>query len=116
MLDEIIVVRRQTQTVRAVESRTGAERWNFSVGHHELEVLKPENCHAHAFSELDTELLDLQLKVIVPEGIVCAVKKGAPNVVIWKHKVGLEDRNRIRIVGQTDNFFYSLHFSLIIRL
>lgn len=91
MFDEIVVVRRQTQTVRAVESRTGGERWNFSVGHHELQVLKPENCHARAFSDVDTELLDLQLKVIVPEGIVCAVKKGAPNVVLWKHKVSEDE-------------------------
>lgn len=86
LLDEIIIVRRQTQTVRAVESRTGGERWNFSVGHHELEVLKPDNCHERPFSELDNTVLDLQLKVIVPEGIVCAVQKDKPGVILWKHK------------------------------
>lgn len=34
--DEVIIVRRQTQTVRAIEPRTGQERWNFSVGKQSL--------------------------------------------------------------------------------
>lgn len=84
LLDDIVVVRRQTQTVRAVEPRTGAERWNFSVGHHQLEVLKPTDCHDK--TTLET-LLDLELKVIVPEGIVCAFKKSTPDVLLWQHKV-----------------------------
>lgn len=90
LVDEIIVVRRQTQTVRAVEPRTGGERWNFSVGHHELDILKAENCHERPYTELEKTLLDVQLKVIVPEGIVCAVQKENPNVILWKYKVKTE--------------------------
>ena len=30
-LDDVIVVQRETQTVRAVEPRSGQEKWNFSV-------------------------------------------------------------------------------------
>lgn len=86
LLDDVIVVRRQTQTVRAVEVRTGAERWNFSVGHHDLEVVKPNDCHAKPNNKLDKSLLDLQLKVIVPEGIICAVRKDTPNIILWQHK------------------------------
>ncbi|XP_055908473.1 eukaryotic translation initiation factor 2-alpha kinase [Eupeodes corollae] len=86
LLDDVIVVRRQTQTVRAVESRTGVERWNFSVGQHELDMLKSAECHDRQFSELDMAVLDLEVKVIVPEGIVCAYSKSNPGNLLWKHK------------------------------
>lgn len=87
LLDDIVVIRRETQTVRAVEPRTGGERWNFSVGHHELEILKPHDCHNRPQSPLDHTLSSLQLKVIVPDGIVCAVDKDDPTVVLWQYKV-----------------------------
>lgn len=87
LIDDVIVVRRHTQTVRAVEPRTGGERWNFSVGHHEMEILKTEDCHERPFSELDKSLLDLEIKVVVPEGIICAFNKNAPHVILWKYKV-----------------------------
>ncbi|XP_055853911.1 eukaryotic translation initiation factor 2-alpha kinase [Episyrphus balteatus] len=86
LLDDVIVVRRQTQTVRAVESRTGVERWNFSVGQHELDLMKSAECHDRQFSELDMAVLDLEVKVIVPEGIVCAFSKSNPGHLLWKHK------------------------------
>lgn len=86
--DDIIVVRRQTQTVRAVEPRTGGERWNFSVGHHELEILKASECHGQSPNvKNDDSLLDLDLKVIVPDGVICAVRKGNPQEIIWQYKV-----------------------------
>lgn len=83
--DEVIVVRRKTQIVRAIEPRTGEERWNFSVGQHELESLRsPDDCHSNSDSH---ELLtNLDVRVVVPEGIICAVRKNAPNVILWKHK------------------------------
>lgn len=86
LLDDVIIIRRETQTVRAVEAINGGERWNFSVGTHELELIKSGNCHNRPYSEYDQTLLDLELKVIVPEGIVCAVHKHTPNVVVWQHK------------------------------
>ncbi|XP_055612994.1 eukaryotic translation initiation factor 2-alpha kinase-like [Uranotaenia lowii] len=86
LLDDVIVVRRQTQTVRAVESRTGNERWNFSIGQHELEMLKNENCQGSTKDTLDPTILNLELKVVIPEGIICAVRRSEPNVVIWKYK------------------------------
>lgn len=88
LLDDVIVVRRSTQTVRAVEPRTGHEKWNFSIGHHELDMLRSEDCRSNAMdAELDKTLLDLELKVIVPEGVICAVRKSTPTVILWKHKV-----------------------------
>lgn len=87
--DEIIIVRRQTQIVRAIEPRTGEERWNFSVAQHELVELnqKPADCHStNTHSSLHDILTNLEIKVIVPDGIICAVQKSAPNVILWKHK------------------------------
>ena len=36
---EFIVIRRHNQVVRAIEPRSGTERWNFSVGRHEASLL-----------------------------------------------------------------------------
>lgn len=87
--DEVIIVRRQTQTVRAIEPRTGEERWNFSVGHHELESIDLHS-DCHSSSKKRTEILelmkDVELKVIVPEGLICAVRKNAPHTILWKTK------------------------------
>lgn len=85
-LDDIMVVTRQTQTVRAIEPRTGNERWNFSIGHHELELIQNENCHGAKDDELDKFIMDLDLRVIVPDGIICGYSKTSPNTVLWKQK------------------------------
>lgn len=84
--EEIVVVRRQTQTVRAIEPRTGGERWNFSVGQHELELVRsPDDCHP---STAANEVIhDFEFKFIVPEGIVYAVRRDTPHIVEWKHKM-----------------------------
>ena len=34
--EDIIIVKRETQVVRAVEPRTGSEKWNFSVSTHDV--------------------------------------------------------------------------------
>lgn len=83
-IDDVIVIRRQTQTVRAIEPRSGLERWNFSVGHHELELIKSENCHTNIEKPLD---IDFEIKIVVPDGIVCAVDKRNPSQILWKQKV-----------------------------
>lgn len=87
--DEVIIVRRQTQTVRAIEPRTGEERWNFSVSEHQLQSIHDENCHSttsDSQSKAQEMFADLELKVVVPEGLICAVRKKAPHVIVWKHK------------------------------
>ncbi|XP_058061442.1 eukaryotic translation initiation factor 2-alpha kinase-like [Anopheles bellator] len=85
--DDVIIIRRQTQTVRAVEARTGSERWNFSIGHHELERTRSEECRGgRERSEPNPIALDLELKVIIPEGVICAIRKSAPGEIVWRHK------------------------------
>jgi len=87
LLDDVIIVRRQTQTVRAVESRTGVERWNFSVGQHELDLVRPSECQLQPRDELELAVLDVDIKVVVPEGIICAFSKSEPQTMLWKYKV-----------------------------
>lgn len=84
LLDDVIILRRQTQTVRAVDPRSGGERWNFSVGHHEMDIARSENCHLDPEAVAD---LNYEIKLIVPEGLVCAISKSSPNTILWKHKV-----------------------------
>lgn len=76
---DILVIQRLGQIVRAVEPRTGSERWNFSVAQHDLKLLS--ECHG----QLQTQI-NYQLKVIVPEGLICAVDINNPSKVLWKHK------------------------------
>lgn len=87
LLDDVIVVRRQTQTVRAVESRTGMERWNFSVGQHELDMVRASECTQQPRDELELAVLDVEIKVVVPEGVICAFSKSDPQTMLWKYKV-----------------------------
>ncbi|XP_050068278.1 eukaryotic translation initiation factor 2-alpha kinase-like [Anopheles maculipalpis] len=87
MQEDVLVIRRQTQTVRAVESRTGSERWNFSIGHHEVERMSNEDCRGgKERREVNPIILDLDLRVIIPEGVICAVRKSAPGEIVWRHK------------------------------
>lgn len=84
--EDIIVVRRQTQTVRAVEPRTGGERWNFSVGYHELELVRlSDDCHS-SDHQSESDSLNYELKFIVPEGVVYAIEKRSKWNVLWKYK------------------------------
>ncbi|CAG2055401.1 unnamed protein product [Timema podura] len=85
--DGVMVIQRVTQTVRAVEARSGAERWNFSVGHHDLKLMADLNSDCHSTgSPPSTDDLYFELKIIVPEGLVCALSKVEPGRILWKHK------------------------------
>lgn len=86
--DEVIIVRRKTQIVRAIEPRTGEERWNFSVGQHELEsVRSSSDCHSSGGqSQAHDILTNLDVRVIVPDGVICAVQKNSPHEIVWKYK------------------------------
>lgn len=109
---EVIIVRRKTQTVRAIEARTGEERWNFSVGQHELESIgSSDDCHSSSRSENNVQefLTNLDLRVIVPEGLICAVRKNEPSVILWKYKfdhpiVNVWKRDENNVLKEIDLF------------
>jgi translation initiation factor 2-alpha kinase 3 len=80
----VLLVKRDSQTIRAVEPRTGAERWNYSVAQLELKLAHEPGVDCH---DLTGAQDDVQIKVIVPEGLVCALSKREPHRILWKHKV-----------------------------
>lgn len=86
-VDDVIIIRRQTQAVHAIEPRSGIERWNFSVGHHELDLLKNSECYEKFKNNDNTDLLNLDIKVIVPEGILLAYNRSNSSHILWKYKV-----------------------------
>ncbi|CAD1475311.1 unnamed protein product, partial [Heterotrigona itama] len=80
---EILIVQRFQQTVRAVEPRTGIEKWNYSIGQHNL-VLVP---HTDIYCQNEvTPDLDIEIKVIVPDGLIWAVNGNDPTIKLWQHK------------------------------
>ncbi|XP_046598910.1 eukaryotic translation initiation factor 2-alpha kinase isoform X2 [Neodiprion lecontei] len=84
---EVLIIQRFQKTVRAIEPRTGHERWNFSVGQHVLSLVSQEDldCHDDAPAPLKVDL-KFELKVIVPEGRILAVDKLQPDAVLWQHQ------------------------------
>jgi translation initiation factor 2-alpha kinase 3 len=89
-LEDILVVRRVTQVVRAVEPRTGAEKWNFSVSTHHVsfqsgvdELCDQDNADNNSSSDDEDDL-----KAVVPEGVICKVDKARPDQIRWKQKFG----------------------------
>ncbi|XP_076374643.1 eukaryotic translation initiation factor 2-alpha kinase [Megalopta genalis] len=81
---DVLVVQRFQQTVRAVEPRTGYERWNFSVGQHEL-VLVP-NSDTYCQNEVEAHIRDIEIKVVVPDGLIWAINRNNPKVILWQYK------------------------------
>lgn len=78
--EDLILLERNTQTVRAVEPRSGQERWNFSVG--QLNIKFPQSsCH----TKLDDKNMKFNMKAVVPEGLVYAF--GPSNEILWKKQV-----------------------------
>lgn len=87
LLDDVLVVTRHTQTIRASEPRSGNERWNFSIGHHELQFALSDNCRQQVeHDQLNDFILDIDIRVIVPEGLICGYSKKDPSNLLWMHK------------------------------
>ncbi|XP_053671957.1 eukaryotic translation initiation factor 2-alpha kinase-like [Anopheles nili] len=109
--EDVLVVRRQTQTVRAVESRTGSERWNFSIGHHEVEKMSNADCRGgKERKEINPVILDLDLRVIIPEGVICAVRKSAPGEIVWRHKFSVPIVRAWRASDSNDDGLVGIDF------
>ncbi|GAB1865561.1 Nuclear pore complex protein Nup155 [Camponotus japonicus] len=109
---DVLVIHRFQQTVRAIESHTGNERWNFSVGQYNLKL----NRHVN---DCPNTILDTEIKASISEGFVFAVDKNnnklwqykfsAPIVSIWhedtsKTKKYLENKKLINYLKSIDLF------------
>ncbi|XP_013794487.1 eukaryotic translation initiation factor 2-alpha kinase-like [Limulus polyphemus] len=99
--EDILLVHRHTQTVRAVEPRTGEERWNFSVGEHCISLVEGlnEGCNLQKEAEVADVLVQCEsedsysnswskesitIKVVVPDGMIFAAND--EEKVVWSHK------------------------------
>ncbi|XP_070540926.1 eukaryotic translation initiation factor 2-alpha kinase 3-like [Ptychodera flava] len=108
--EDIIMVVRDHQTVRAVEPRTGGEKWNFSVGQHNVRYLKArqdstnskyshtcddeDGCEVSDYDEYDFYFdddedyrVDPNLKFVVSEGIILAFSRQNPGKLVWQKKL-----------------------------
>ncbi|XP_011057621.1 PREDICTED: eukaryotic translation initiation factor 2-alpha kinase isoform X1 [Acromyrmex echinatior] len=78
--EDILIIQRFQQTVRAIEDRAGSERWNFSVGQYELKLKSPVSCSNEDIA------LNIEIKAVIPEGLIWAVDKSNPKVTLWQYK------------------------------
>ncbi|KAL3289494.1 hypothetical protein HHI36_022915 [Cryptolaemus montrouzieri] len=98
--DDVLVLKRITQTVRAIELRTGNEKWNFSVG--DLTISLPRvSC-----IDVDAKKTSWNITAVLPDGVLKVVqnvksihnsweyKFTSPIVKVWKWSgTDLEDVN-----------------------
>ncbi|XP_011301839.1 eukaryotic translation initiation factor 2-alpha kinase [Fopius arisanus] len=81
----VLIVRRFQDTIRAAEPRTGQERWNYSVGQHDLELIPNDNQKCN--SKLLQHIENIELRVNIPEGLIWAINKTNPGIKLWQQKV-----------------------------
>ncbi|XP_072402239.1 eukaryotic translation initiation factor 2-alpha kinase [Diabrotica undecimpunctata] len=62
--DDLLILERMTHTIRAVEPRNGQERWNFSVGLHDIKLSKISCIYSN------TDKVDWNVSAILPDGIL----------------------------------------------
>ncbi|KAK7074813.1 hypothetical protein SK128_001823 [Halocaridina rubra] len=78
-----LVVKRISQTVRALDPKSGEERWNFSVGQHDINVIGG-GCDSVRKSGIPKDELPT-VHFIVPEGVVMGINlKGD---LLWQQKL-----------------------------
>ncbi|XP_018333470.1 eukaryotic translation initiation factor 2-alpha kinase [Agrilus planipennis] len=87
--EDIVIIERSSYVVRAVEPRSGGERWNFSIAIHNLKV-PYTSC-----INIDPEVHEYKITAILPNGHIIAnsektllepwdFKFNSPIVGIWK--------------------------------
>ncbi|XP_054012153.1 eukaryotic translation initiation factor 2-alpha kinase [Hylaeus anthracinus] len=81
---DVLIIQRFQQTVRAVEPRTGIERWNFSVGQHNL--VSVSNSNNYCRNKAEDQVLDIEIKVVIPDGLIWAINRNNPTVKLWQYK------------------------------
>ncbi|PSN34492.1 hypothetical protein C0J52_15806 [Blattella germanica] len=64
--------------------------WNFSVGQHNLDFLSDSYSDCHGDKTPTSLPDDFELKVIVPEGLICSVSR-TNGEIIWKHKLYIQE-------------------------
>ncbi|KAF5894840.1 eukaryotic translation initiation factor 2-alpha kinase 3, partial [Clarias magur] len=114
--EDMLLLQRTQKTVRAVTPRSGFEKWNFSVGNFQLKFVPEtdtqlgflegdtanqdawhdgarvilEEAEAHSQNNgnahIQTEGLDLVIKVSIPDWKVMAFSSGPGGRLVWEHQ------------------------------
>ncbi|KAM9476703.1 eukaryotic translation initiation factor 2-alpha kinase 3 [Clarias gariepinus] len=114
--EDMLLLQRTQKTVRAVTPRSGFEKWNFSVGNFQLKFVPEtdtqlgflegdtankeawhdgarvilEEAEAHGQNNgnahIQTEGLDLVIKVSIPDWKVMAFSSGPGGRLVWEHQ------------------------------
>lgn len=72
----VAVIERSTRTVRAIEAKTGAEKWNFSVGTHDIKIPQVD-C-------INTRInYDFNISTVLPKGKLNVQVKTEGNYYSW---------------------------------
>nr|XP_023011887.1 eukaryotic translation initiation factor 2-alpha kinase [Leptinotarsa decemlineata] len=78
-VDDVLLIERSTHTIRAVEPRTGTERWNFSVGLHNVKLPKVSCINPNI------QLFNWNVTAVLPEGKIKASISHNDQVQSWIH-------------------------------
>ncbi|XP_065211097.1 eukaryotic translation initiation factor 2-alpha kinase-like isoform X3 [Planococcus citri] len=92
---DIMLVRRETQIVRAIEPQTRIEKWNYSVGLHNV-VLTRGGLPECSFNQ---EPINIDIKVDVPKGLLSVVNKSEPSKILWQYQFESPVANVWHLVG-----------------
>ena len=112
-LKDVIVVQRTVQTVRAHVPRTWENKWNFSASLHDINLYPGVNlCEDVDLEETDNDTVDdIQLKAVVPEGILCASDQGKTEDIIWRRMFQSPLVDVWRIRGESHGHVFKEHCS-----
>ncbi|XP_072933242.1 eukaryotic translation initiation factor 2-alpha kinase-like isoform X2 [Epargyreus clarus] len=77
---DVLVLRRHSSTVRALDPRSGAEKWNFSVAEHQLALSRRECVGPSAPPSA------VAVAIALPEGVV-AVRHPETQALLWQQKL-----------------------------
>lgn len=102
--EDVIVTKFQQHVVRALDQRTGAEKWNYSVGQHDVKYIV-----GHAPSESDADVcfqpeemlesLNLpELRISMEYNMIFGLKHSNPREVAWSHEFSSDIANAWTII------------------
>lgn len=75
----VAVIERTTRTVRAIEAKTGAEKWNFSVGTHDIRIPQVDCINKKVNYEFN-------ISAVLPKGKLSVGVKTDSNFYTWDYE------------------------------
>ncbi|XP_049885543.1 eukaryotic translation initiation factor 2-alpha kinase-like [Pectinophora gossypiella] len=91
---DLLVLRRHSSTVRALDPRTGGEKWNFSVAEHQV-ALNRRECAGRGAGP---GAAAVAVAVALPEGVVAISRPGDPTP-LWQQKLDAPVAGMWRLQG-----------------